>query len=640
MSSRSDEFESPGEGLHLPFSSAWAGPVLLLFIGYFIPAALGSQWSLTQRAAPAIWPAAGIAVAGLAVTRLRYWPAVALAMLAAFQVTANAHPLGIQVLLALSKALGAAAGAMVLVRSADGRPVAITQLRDLGALLLAGCIAAAVSAFCGTLLFLIDGLRTAAQLPSLFATWFLGDVLGILIFGALVLAWQGIAEQDWTRKDWANFGVTLAVTGCATWLIYFGAPRTAAFYLYPILVWAAFYLRTPGATAALAVMAVIAVGGTSAGLGPFAQDPANIDIVRMQQYLAVATLMTLLVAVVSEERRTQAQTETQRAESLAESRLAELTSLYESAPIGLAFFDRDYRYMRINDELAEINGVAAQDHIGRTIRDVLSANAPYVEPIIDKVFATGEPVRNLEVSGETPQQPGVRRHWLTGFYPVKDKDGGVEAVGIWVIEISDRKRSEERETLLAREVDHRAKNLLAVVQSVVQLTRASEPAELKAAIVGRIQALARAHSLLAESRWDGAQLGDLVREELAPYFGASEGQVNVDGPPIFLRPAAAQSLAIVLHELATNAAKYGALSTADGGLRVSWTPVDGDVELVWDESGGTEVTEPKSSGFGSKIIEASVKRQLHGKLTQDWRPEGLLCIIRIAAIEASSSAAR
>ena len=236
--------------------------------------------------------------------------------------------------------------------------------------------------------------------------------------------------------------------------------------------------------------------------------------------------------------------------------------------------------------------------------------------------------------------PASDRHWLTGLYPVKDTDGNVEAVGIWVIEISDRKRSEERETLLAREVDHRAKNLLAVVQSVVQLTRASEPAELKAAIVGRIQALARAHSLLAESRWDGAQLGDLVREELAPYFGASEGQVTVEGPPIFLRPAAAQSLAIVLHELATNAAKYGALSSGDGRLRVSWTPIDGDVELVWDESGSAKVTAPKSSGFGSKIIEASVKRQLHGKLSQEWRREGLLCKIRIAALEASGSGSR
>ena len=605
-------------------------PALLIFVGYFLAAALSSQWSLVNHAAPAIWPAAGVAVAGLAIAGRRYWLVVALAMFAAFAVTTNSHPLTVQFLLAISKALAGLAGAAVLRKGSAGTPD-LRQLRDLATLLAAGCAAALVSAVSGTALFWVEGQRTAAELPSLFVTWGLGDILGVLVFGALFISWQRIRGERWRRSEWTNFVATLAVTAAAAWLIYYGAPRSAAFYLYPILVWAAFYLRTAGATAALAVMSIIAVAGTSAGLGPFADGSGHIDVVRMQQYLAIATLMTLLVAVVSEERRTLAETETQRAESLAERRLAELTSLYESAPIGLAFFDRDYRYRRINDELAEINGVPAKDHIGRTIRDVLSANAPYVEPAIDRVFETGQAVRNLEVSGETPQQPGVRRHWLMGLYPVKDTDDSVDAVGIWVIEISERKRSEERETLLAREVDHRAKNLLAVVQSVVQLTRTSDPAELKSAIVGRIQALARAHSLLAESRWDGAQLGDLVREELAPYFGASEGQVTVEGPPMFLRPAAAQSLAIVLHELATNAAKYGALSSGDGRLRVSWTPIDGDVELVWDESGSAKVTAPKSSGFGSKIIEASVKRQLHGKLSQEWRPEGLLCIIRIAA---------
>ena len=98
--------------------------------------------------------------------------------------------------------------------------------------------------------------------------------------------------------------------------------------------------------------------------------------------------------------------------------VAELNALYESAPIGLAFFDRDYRYVRINRELASINGLSVEDHDGRTLRDILPVNAPQIESVIDKVFATGEAVRDLEVTGETPQQPGVERHWLTGFYPV------------------------------------------------------------------------------------------------------------------------------------------------------------------------------------------------------------------------------
>ena len=306
----------------------------------------------------------------------------------------------------------------------------------------------------------------------------------------------------------------------------------------------------------------------------------------------------------------------------------------KSAPIGLAFFDREYRYLRINEELAAINGVPAADHLGRTIREVLPENAPTVEPAIDRVFATGEAVRDLEVSGETPHRPGVVRHWLTGFYPVKGESGEVQAVGAWVVEISERKAAEQREVLLAREVDHRAKNLLAVVQSVVQLTHASEPEELKQGIVGRIQALARAHSLLADARWDGAQLSDLVREELAPYLDGSGTRVTLEGPEMLLRPAAAQSLAMVLHELVTNAVKYGALSTDAGHLSVQWERVDAMLELRWVEHDGPPVVAPRTSGFGSKIMRASIERQLHGSIDQQWLAAGLSCIIRIPAAEA------
>lgn len=318
--------------------------------------------------------------------------------------------------------------------------------------------------------------------------------------------------------------------------------------------------------------------------------------------------------------------------------IEELNALYASAPIGLAFFSRDYRYLRINAELARIHGLPIEEHLSRPLREIVPINAGAIEPLIDQVFQTGEPIRNFEVGGETPLLPGVTRHWLTGFYPVKNEAGDVDAVGAWVIEISDRKRAEEREALLAREVDHRAKNLLAVVQSVVQLTHASNPEELKAGVIGRIQALARAHSLLADSRWDGALLGELVREELAPYLDGTDTRVKLDGPALLLRPAAAQSLAMVLHELATNAVKYGALSTPQGHLEVRWSRDANNIDLNWTEDGGPPTTAPTTSGFGSKIMRASIERQLHGRLEQAWRPGGLQCTIRISPREALGAA--
>jgi PAS domain S-box-containing protein len=335
----------------------------------------------------------------------------------------------------------------------------------------------------------------------------------------------------------------------------------------------------------------------------------------------------------------QVETELRTSQAQLANQLAELAALYDSAPIGLGFFDREYRYLRINDELAAINGVPAVEHLGRSIREVLPHNAPHVEPIIDQVFATGTAVRDLEVSGETPQQPGVNRHWLTGFYPVKNSAGEVEAVGAWVVEISERKAAEQREVLLAREVDHRAKNLLAVVQAVVQLTRADSTEELKEAVLGRIQALARAHSLLANARWDGAQIGDLIREELAPYLGTPSERVRVDGPVMLLRPAAAQSLGMVIHELATNAAKYGALSVASGRLEVGWRMAGDMVELSWFETGGPPTAPPTNAGFGSQIIKVTIGRQLHGQLEQEWLPDGLKCTMRVSAKEALSDVA-
>jgi PAS domain S-box-containing protein len=309
--------------------------------------------------------------------------------------------------------------------------------------------------------------------------------------------------------------------------------------------------------------------------------------------------------------------------------VAELNALYSSAPIGLGFFSRDYRYLRINQELAEINGVAVEDHIGRTIREVLPGNAPQVEPVIDEIFRIGKPVGSFEVSGETPQQPGVVRHWLAGFYPVFGDNHQVSSVGAWVVEITERKAAEERETLLAREVDHRAKNLLAVVQSVIQLTRADTAQELKDAVVGRIQALASAHALLADSRWEGVELQQLAAEEMAPFSGGAVQRARFSGPPVRLRPAAAQSLAMILHELATNAVKYGALSSSSGQLEIGWSivPASQTVVLKWVERGGPPSREPEVLGFGSRIIRTTIERQLRGRLIKEWRREGLHCTV-------------
>ncbi|MEA2903646.1 MAG: hypothetical protein QOI12_1033 [Alphaproteobacteria bacterium] len=208
----------------------------------------------------------------------------------------------------------------------------------------------------------------------------------------------------------------------------------------------------------------------------------------------------------------------------------------------------------------------------------------------------------------------------------------IHASGV-TIDITDMRQAEERRTLLVREVDHRARNALAVVQSIVRLTKAKTIESYIAAVDGRIRALSTAHVLLSESRWEGADLSRLVEEEFAPYRSTESERIVAAGPAVFLQPSTAQILALVLHELATNAAKYGALSMTSGSVRLTWRLAPNGLMLQWEEVGGPAVPAPVSKGYGTKVIGASVEQQLRGTAKFDWRPDGLRFTMCIPLVE-------
>jgi two-component sensor histidine kinase len=200
-------------------------------------------------------------------------------------------------------------------------------------------------------------------------------------------------------------------------------------------------------------------------------------------------------------------------------------------------------------------------------------------------------------------------------------------VGTRTIEL---RQSEERSKLLAAEVDHRAKNTLAIVQVLLRQTRASSVEAYARAAQGRVAALARAHTLLSQSRWAGAELSRLIEEESAPYRRSGLARVSMVGPKLLLEPKDAQALAMVLHELATNAAKYGALSVPGGEVGVQWSvDREGQLLLRWTESNGPPVQPPSRLGLGSQVIERSVRDQLDGTVQLDWHVEGLICTITL-----------
>jgi PAS domain S-box-containing protein len=203
-------------------------------------------------------------------------------------------------------------------------------------------------------------------------------------------------------------------------------------------------------------------------------------------------------------------------------------------------------------------------------------------------------------------------------------------------DITARREAEDRQALLSRELDHRAKNALAIVQAALRLTPRDDAAAFASDIEGRVASLARAHTLLAQGRWAGADLRAVVAGEIEPFLGrpgfigdiGPDGpHATLDGPPLPVSPAAVQALSMAFHELGTNAAKYGALSVPEGHLTVTWTLSGPDagriLHLSWLESGGPCIAAPSRRGFGSTLIEATIRRQLGGRLELDWRAEGL-----------------
>jgi PAS domain S-box-containing protein len=277
----------------------------------------------------------------------------------------------------------------------------------------------------------------------------------------------------------------------------------------------------------------------------------------------------------------------------------------------------------------------------------ISGFAPDEEVTYDKVVAVTHPEDFPRTSAQARRatdpairqdaqyeyrivRPGGEIRWVTANGHAVFETRGGDAVATryigTLIDITERKLAEERLQLLNREIDHRANNLLTVVQGTVQLSRADSAAALKETILGRLQALARAHQLLSDTRWSGADLRRLVEEEMLAFsLGEVADRVNIRGPVLELAPAAAQAVAMAMHELATNAAKHGALSRPDGRVSIEWRRKGSRLVIRWSESGGPPVAKPTRTGFGARLLARAFEGQFEGSTRLNWRTEGLMC---------------
>ena len=184
--------------------------------------------------------------------------------------------------------------------------------------------------------------------------------------------------------------------------------------------------------------------------------------------------------------------------------------------------------------------------------------------------------------------------------------------------------------LLMREISHRSKNLLAVVQAIAGQTAHSAGTldEFEERFIKRLQGLAASHDLLVHENWRGVRMFELAREQLGPFAEANSSRLTLQGPAVMLTAEAAQAIGLALHELATNATKYGAWMTPVGHVTFSWTKeADGDVELTWLERGGPRVLAPTKKGFGHVVIEKMVALSVNGGVTMTFEPDGLRWVL-------------
>lgn len=313
-----------------------------------------------------------------------------------------------------------------------------------------------------------------------------------------------------------------------------------------------------------------------------------------------------------------------------------LAAIVESSHDAIISHDLDGLVTSWNDGAAHLFDIQAGAAVGRAMPSLLKEALPWEWLRIRAMLQAGEQLPTFECAGTS--RTGRTIETSVTISPVREGGGSICGISVVARDISERKTAERKATLLLGELDHRVKNILAIVSAVISQTlkTTTTPEAFAIEVGGRVQAIAKAHSLLTQSGLGEVSLHVILRTELAPY-DRGEGNLVISGPDVALTPKAALALAMALHELASNAAKYGALSTVSGRLTIRWTATgDGGgrtLTLAWTETGGPAVSPPTRRGFGTTLIERSLTHEIDAEVTREFLVDGLLCTIVIPLTE-------
>ncbi len=314
---------------------------------------------------------------------------------------------------------------------------------------------------------------------------------------------------------------------------------------------------------------------------------------------------------------------------------ARLAAIVESSQDAIIGHNLEGVITSWNAGAEQLYGYPAAEAIGRPVSALLAEGLADDWPQVLARLQHGE--RIAQFDSTRVARGGRTIDVSVTISPVREAEGRVIGASVVTRDVSERRRAERKASLLLGELDHRVKNILAVVSAVVSQTpkHSSMPEAFAAEVQGRIQAIAQAHGLLTQAGQGEIALRALVATELAPYKLA--GNVSIAGDDVALTPRAGMALALAVHELASNAAKYGALSTPSGRLAVTWTIAGGaggrTLTFMWTETGGPAVQPPSRRGFGTTLIERALSNDLDAQVSRDFLASGLQCAIRIPLTE-------
>jgi PAS domain S-box-containing protein len=305
-------------------------------------------------------------------------------------------------------------------------------------------------------------------------------------------------------------------------------------------------------------------------------------------------------------------------------------AIVESVGVPIYSLSPDLVVENWNPGAEALYGYAPEEVIGQPVRVLFSSEdeSKTFEAFAKQVAQCGHA---LTRDARRLRKDGSLVEGILCLAPLRNRDGLITGYAAITHDITERKAQEKTRQLLLDELNHRVKNTLAMVQSIARLTlrQTKNPEDFANSFTGRIQALAGAHDVLTVSSWRGADVASLVRDQLI-LGDSSEGRFSCSGPSLNLDPQTAVALSLVLHELGTNANKYGALSVASGNVDLSWESAESGAALKmrWRELGGPAVTEPTRRGFGTFIIEQSL-RGLDGEANIRFEPAGVVCDMRL-----------